>query len=675
MATEKPFECFYDGCDRKYTSMGNLKTHMKAHEGKFSHQCDFDGCDKAFLSSYSLKVHRRVHTGERPYACEEDGCDKSFNTLYRLNAHKRIHSGETFDCEYDNCSKQFTTRSDLKKHVRKHTGERPYQCTADGCNKSFIASHHLKTHLQTHKTYTCSEEGCSKPFPTLTELQKHQTLEHEQTKEETNQQESTSNSISSPKALPALLPNGVPPPLDLGSSDGIDVLKLLAEANLTNLATLAANKKKIPTTYPPCSTDDSEQAAATPKPRTKPALRSHEFVRNSRSIVNALSALKQLSQAAEVVLKNPAIRKLVHERIQHNKQQQQGQGAESSSSYGSLAFELTAADFTAALGESGEGDDPEVLQLLNDIVSTSSMGDITPAELAAALQDLEPQISMLASNSDFSDIPEPTDNDLHVPVGSDGVAMNMDTESTSDLLSLIEAATPAQSLPMADFDPPGLAPTTCTEATPTQHQPLLMANDASLVSATSAPAQPLNFNLPTLVSTAATPTHPLPVANFDPPRLVSTIGTQVTQLDESFFNEIALDSLADVTHPPELQQQLETTPYQQHNVPPMTDTAIGMYPSMDIATAYGYTQHQVPNSGMPSFAYPALNKEATTTRRDQMCQTDLPSPPSKSPCCSVEIRDSNKSPTSTNDLVIVDVKSCSNCCTCCSCIGTCSSKH
>jgi hypothetical protein len=184
----------------------------------------------------------------------------------------------------------------------------------------------------------------------------------------------------------------------------------------------------------------------------------------------------------------------------------------------------------------------------------------------------------------------------------------------------------------------------------------------------------LNFDLPTLVSTAATPTHPFPVANFDPPRLVSTTGTQVSLLDDSFFNELALDSLADVTQPPG-PQQLETTPYQQ-NVSPMTSTTIGVYQSMDIhtAAAYDYTQHQVPYSGTASFAYPALNKEVTTTR-DQMCQTDLPSPPSKSPCCSVEIRDGNKSSTSTNDLVIVDVRSCSDCCTCCSCTGLCTCKH
>ena len=124
-AAPKKYECVYDGCDRTYTTKGNLKMHFKAHEGKFTHQCDFDGCDKAFLSSYTLKVHRRVHTGEKPYSCIQEGCDKSFNTLYRLRAHKRIHTGETFDCEHDRCNKQFTTRSDLKKHRRKHAGKRP----------------------------------------------------------------------------------------------------------------------------------------------------------------------------------------------------------------------------------------------------------------------------------------------------------------------------------------------------------------------------------------------------------------------------------------------------------------------------------------------------------------------------------------------------------------------
>lgn len=178
---DKRYGCVYDGCVRHYSSMGNLKTHMKVHEGKFNFKCDFDACEKAFLSSYSLKIHRRVHTGERPYLCSESGCDKSFNTQYRLTAHKRIHNGNTFDCEYHKCSKQFTTRSDLKKHVRKHTGERPYQCDIGGCGKTFMASHHLRTHAQSHRDsfcFDCKEEGCQLNFKTKDGLIAHLFFQH-----------------------------------------------------------------------------------------------------------------------------------------------------------------------------------------------------------------------------------------------------------------------------------------------------------------------------------------------------------------------------------------------------------------------------------------------------------------------------------------------------------------
>lgn len=188
--SHKQFECVYDGCERSYTSMGNLKTHMKAHEGRYNFSCDYEECDKAFLSSYSLKIHRRVHTGEKPYPCEESGCDKSFNTKYRLTAHKRWHSGDTFDCEHDNCSKQFTTRSDLKKHNRKHTGERPYQCVVDGCKKTFIAPHHLRNHAQnSHNSsdYDCNEDGCLEKFTTRDRLVAHHFFTHNKESSETEE--------------------------------------------------------------------------------------------------------------------------------------------------------------------------------------------------------------------------------------------------------------------------------------------------------------------------------------------------------------------------------------------------------------------------------------------------------------------------------------------------------
>lgn len=195
--SDKQFECVYDGCERRYTSMGNLKTHMKVHEGRYNFRCDYEECDKAFLSSYSLKIHRRVHTGEKPYPCVESGCDRSFNTKYRLTAHKRLHSGDTFDCVYDNCSKQFTTRSDLKKHTRKHTGERPYQCVVDGCGKAFTAPHHLRTHTQNRhnpSSFDCNEDGCLEKFTTQEMLVAHLFFTHNKEMEESTLQARGGNS-------------------------------------------------------------------------------------------------------------------------------------------------------------------------------------------------------------------------------------------------------------------------------------------------------------------------------------------------------------------------------------------------------------------------------------------------------------------------------------------------
>ncbi|XP_055945177.1 zinc finger and BTB domain-containing protein 26-like isoform X2 [Argiope bruennichi] len=139
----KKFHCDFDGCERTYSTAGNLKTHQKRHKGEYTFICTEEGCGKTFLSSYSLRIHVRVHTKEKPYGCDVNGCEKAFSTRY--------------SCLEDGCDKAFTVSHHLKKHKQTHTGEKPFVCPEILCGKSFSTQYNLKSHMLKHTKET--QEG------------------------------------------------------------------------------------------------------------------------------------------------------------------------------------------------------------------------------------------------------------------------------------------------------------------------------------------------------------------------------------------------------------------------------------------------------------------------------------------------------------------------------------
>ncbi|XP_030633192.1 zinc finger protein GLI1 [Chanos chanos] len=120
---KKEFVCHWKDCSREqrpFKAQYMLVVHMRRHTGEKPHKCTFEGCNKAYSRLENLKTHLRSHTGEKPYVCEHEGCNKAFsNASDRAKHQNRTHSNEKpYVCKIPGCTKRYTDPSSLRKHVK-----------------------------------------------------------------------------------------------------------------------------------------------------------------------------------------------------------------------------------------------------------------------------------------------------------------------------------------------------------------------------------------------------------------------------------------------------------------------------------------------------------------------------------------------------------------------------
>lgn len=114
----RPIVCSHIGCGKMFKDNSSMKKHLNIH-GPRVHICT--ECSKAFVESSKLKRHQLVHTGEKPYQCTFEGCGRRFSLDFNLRTHVRIHTGDKpFVCPFDGCSRKFAQSTNLKSHLLTH---------------------------------------------------------------------------------------------------------------------------------------------------------------------------------------------------------------------------------------------------------------------------------------------------------------------------------------------------------------------------------------------------------------------------------------------------------------------------------------------------------------------------------------------------------------------------
>ena len=114
--------CDYPDCGNRFHSHKVLEQHKRIHtEGPIP--CPVIGCGKTLKAEVNLKRHSFLDSNERPFKCWYDGCNESFkiNDNLKYDTKTKYPSGPALQCDWPGC--EYTTRGQysLNRHQLIHS--------------------------------------------------------------------------------------------------------------------------------------------------------------------------------------------------------------------------------------------------------------------------------------------------------------------------------------------------------------------------------------------------------------------------------------------------------------------------------------------------------------------------------------------------------------------------